>query len=140
MTDAQQDTAKDPGYETTDAKIKPVLISAFGLFGLMLVAILLMIELFFFFRAKSDTRKVESSPLAVERQLPPLPRLQVRPELDWKVFEAKQDSVLNSYAWVVREAGVVRIPIETAMELALERGFPTRNENADSTPPGGGRQ
>jgi hypothetical protein len=35
---------------------------------------------------------------------------------------------LVGYGWVDREAGIVRLPIERAMELLLERGLPTRPE------------
>jgi hypothetical protein len=34
--------------------------------------------------------------------------------------------LLEGYGWVDREAGVVRLPIERAMALVLERGLPTR--------------
>jgi hypothetical protein len=39
-----------------------------------------------------------------------------------------QADLLEGYGWVDREAGVVRVPIERAMELLLERGLPTRPE------------
>ena len=41
---------------------------------------------------------------------------------------------LNSYGWVDQTSGVVRIPVDRAIELSLERGFPTRA--ASSAPPG----
>jgi hypothetical protein len=33
---------------------------------------------------------------------------------------------LSSYGWVDREAGIVRIPIDRAMDLLAERGLPAR--------------
>ncbi len=33
---------------------------------------------------------------------------------------------LNSYGWVDRKHGVIRIPIERAMDLVAQRGLPTR--------------
>lgn len=41
-------------------------------------------------------------------------------------FRAREDAELRTYGWVDQNAGIVRIPIERAKELALERGFPTR--------------
>ena len=38
---------------------------------------------------------------------------------------------LNNYHWVNREAGVVAIPIERAIDLLVQRGVPTRAEAAD---------
>ena len=41
-------------------------------------------------------------------------------------FRLRQAKLLSSYGWVDREAGVVRIPIDRAMDLVAERGLPTR--------------
>lgn len=54
-----------------------------------------------------------------------IPRLQVSPSADLKDFRAREALELSTYGWVDRTAGIVRIPIERAMELALRRGFPT---------------
>jgi len=43
-------------------------------------------------------------------------------------FRQKEDQTLDTYGWVDQNAGVVRIPIERAKELALERGFPVRGQ------------
>ena len=53
------------------------------------------------------------------------PRLQVSPPEDLREFRAREDAELNGYGWINKTARVVRIPIERAMELALQRGFPT---------------
>ena len=64
------------------------------------------------------------------QRLPPMPRLQgapgsVRlPEDDLKKFREEQETAVDSYGWVDRQAGVVRIPIEEAKRLILERGMP----------------
>jgi hypothetical protein len=60
------------------------------------------------------------------RRLPPEPRLQTDPRDDMANLRRSEDDVLDSYGWVDRNAGVVRIPIERAMTLVVERGLPTR--------------
>jgi hypothetical protein len=35
----------------------------------------------------------------------------------------EEDAILTSYGWVDRQAGVVRIPIDVAMQQVLEEGF-----------------
>ena len=60
------------------------------------------------------------------RRLPPEPRLQTDPRDDMANLRRSEDEVLDSYAWVDRNAGIVRIPIEQAMKLVVERGIPTR--------------
>lgn len=66
----------------------------------------------------------------------PPPHEQFSPQLDLQAFMAEQQKDLNSYGWIDRKAGVVRIPIDRAMELLLQRGLPTRSgSNAAQTGP-----
>jgi hypothetical protein len=60
----------------------------------------------------------------------PGPQLQISPRLDLHYFRAQEDKQLTNYAWVDRSAGVVRVPIERAMELVLERGLPVGSNGA----------
>jgi hypothetical protein len=62
---------------------------------------------------------------------PPAPRLQARPEVDLAEFRAQEDAILGSYAWVEKDRGVVRIPVEEAMRLVVERGMPTFSTPSD---------
>jgi hypothetical protein len=41
--------------------------------------------------------------------------------------------VLHSYGWVDRAAGIVRMPIDRAMEVLAEHGLPTRAQPPEST-------
>jgi hypothetical protein len=65
--------------------------------------------------------EAESDPAALEA---PAPRLQVRPEIDLAAFRAQEAAILASYAWVDKEHGIVRIPVEDAMRLVAEQGLP----------------
>src|SRR5208282_4015226 len=69
---------------------------------------------------------------------PSFPRLQVSPPLDWQAYLARAAPELNTYGWVNRTSGIVRVPIERAIDLVLQAGLPTRtssNENrVDSSP------
>ena len=51
----------------------------------------------------------------------PEPRLQVSPEGDLEALRAKENEILSTYAWVDRDKGVARIPIDRAMQLLIER-------------------
>ena len=55
---------------------------------------------------------------------PPEPRLQGNPQVDMKQMLVEEDAVLHHYGWVDPDRGVVRIPIERAIELAGGRGLP----------------
>jgi hypothetical protein len=47
-----------------------------------------------------------------------------------KRFRTQEDAALASYGWVDQNAGVVRIPIDRAKTLLLERGLPVRSAGA----------
>ena len=59
----------------------------------------------------------------------PEPRLQVTPREDLETFRAREEAELNSYGWIDKTAGIVRLPIERAMDLLVERGVPIGGTN-----------
>ncbi len=74
-----------------------------------------------------------------ENQLPPEPRLQTNPREDLLKLRASEDATLDSYGWVDKNLGIVRIPIALAMKLTLERGLPARQMAPPvTTPPDSG--
>ncbi len=56
----------------------------------------------------------------------PKPLLQVSPAMDLEEFRTREEKELHSYGWLNRTAGVVRIPIERAMDLVLQEGLSSR--------------
>jgi len=71
--------------------------------------------------ATGETRTV--SPEEVTKF--PQPRLEKNERLEINDFLLQQEQTLNSYGWVDQKAGVVRIPVERAMQLIAQRGLPT---------------
>jgi hypothetical protein len=69
--------------------------------------------------------------------LPGTPMLQLSATADLESFRASEEAELNSYGWVNRTGGIVRIPIERAMELILKPGvLPVRQgSNAPAAGP-----
>ena len=72
-----------------------------------------------------------------QRKLPPEPRLQgapgptgpsLLPLDDWRVYKEMTDKQVASYGWIDKSAGIARVPIERAKELAVERGMPMLSE------------
>jgi hypothetical protein len=56
---------------------------------------------------------------------PEIPRLQISPPVELGELRAREDAELNSYGWVNRTSGIVRVPINRAMELMLQKGLPS---------------
>ena len=55
------------------------------------------------------------------QRLPSTPRLQSLPGHDLSSYRAQQAAKLNGVAWVDQGAGTVRLPIDAAMRLIVER-------------------
>lgn len=67
---------------------------------------------------------------------PPFPVLQVSPSADLNFFRKKEQAQLETYGWINRTSGIVRVPIERAMELVLNQGLPARtNRNTNAAGP-----
>ena len=118
----------DGHHEISDVNLRAIL--AFG--GGLLVAgvfINFLVWLLFTYFSVRESRQVPAVyPLATrqENRLPPEPRLQTQPREDLRELRAREDEILTSYGWLDKNAGVVRIPIDRAMQMTVERGLPVR--------------
>jgi hypothetical protein len=61
---------------------------------------------------------------------PPPPSLESQPAQTVDPYRAAQQQKLNSYGWVDRSAGTIRIPIDRAMQLTAQRGLASRATSA----------
>ncbi len=69
------------------------------------------------------------SPAQDARQLPPEPRLEETPAADLQEMRAAEQKIQTSYGWLDESAGIVRLPIDRAMDLVVERGLPSRAQS-----------
>lgn len=116
------------GHETTDAEIAPLVRFAVFLAATVIVSALVVIGLYKYLDEREQAEKAGRYPLAagIVRPLPPPPRLQTYPFDDIKQLRKAENKVLDHYAWVDQNAGVVQIPIERAIEVLAEKGLPYR--------------
>jgi hypothetical protein len=115
-------------HETSDVNFRAILTFGIGLIVAAALIHVLLWLLFVYFQNREARAGARPLPLAAEQQnrLPPEPRLQTNPRQDLGELRAGEDAILNSYGWVDKATGVVRIPIEEAMRLTVERGLPAR--------------
>jgi hypothetical protein len=52
------------------------------------------------------------------------------PAEDIRRFRELEDQTLDSYGWIDRQNGVIRIPIEQAKRLIVQRGLPSTSPGA----------
>lgn len=118
-------------HEIRDANIPA--LTAFGV-GIVLTIAATMLFCFVIFRIYQNTMPMgqPATPYASSRQLPPEPRLQTSPRMDLEDYLDTQRNELGGYGWVDRQNGVVRIPVERAMELLLKQGFAVRTATGSS--------
>ncbi len=79
-------------------------------------------------RSNEESRDVPPTPIVQRegRAEIPEPRLQTTPEEDLKTMRAEIGELLGTYMWLDRDRGIARVPVETSMDILLERGLPTR--------------
>ena len=113
------------GYEQTDVRIGPMVLATLVLTGVVVAVCFGALGLF-----RGLERRAGRLDLAeharVHELVVPGPQLQADPARELAEHRALEASRTGEYGWVDREAGVVRIPVERAMELLVERGLPAR--------------
>ena len=113
-------------HEETDADTHA--ITKFGI-ALALVLVLSQLALWWLFNSFTRLESKLSPPVSalVRAQAPtepPEPRLQASPQADMRMMREKEDTILNHYGWVDPNHGVVRIPVDRALDLVAQRGLP----------------
>jgi len=111
-----------PGYERRDLNVRAVAWFMAGL-SVALIGIFVGLHYFQSYLSGGRTHAAAAAPISNPA---PAPRLQSNPRVDLKAWRSAQKAELNRYRWVDRQAGIVEIPIEQAMELTLQRGLPAR--------------
>jgi hypothetical protein len=110
-------------HETSDAKIQPILVTGVGL-AISAALVALVVYGIFRYLATQPVSTAPPNPMsAAEPQIPPPPRIEEHPMIELQQLRQQEDSVLSTYGWADKKAGTVRIPIDRAMELEIERKF-----------------
>jgi hypothetical protein len=73
--------------------------------------------------APEDTRHVAPN---YPQTVFPEPQLEEDERTQLNGILTEQENTLNSYGWVNQQQGIVRIPIERAIDLLAQRGLPVR--------------
>jgi hypothetical protein len=120
-------------HEGTDTSVHNVAVLAGAFVGLLIFGFIVGYGTF---KILSPPETVSGPPALIEtsRTLPPGPRLQVNAPKDLADYLSQQQHALDTYGWVDQKAGVVRIPIDRAMDLLVQKGLPVRAELAGGAP------
>jgi hypothetical protein len=110
------------GHETRDIYVGKVALAAIALVVLMGLGAVVAYLTFDYLVSSPPGGASEAG--IQSQELPPLPRLQVRAVQDLDKMREAAEERLSSYGWADRKNGLVRIPIDRAMDLILDRGLP----------------
>lgn len=115
------------GYEVQDADIREVILTGVGLAVGTLIVCLVMWGLFNLLKTQQSKKGAPTVNLmAPQAHFPPEPRLQVNAPAELEQFHEQEDKILDTYGWVDKNAGTVHLPIDKAMDIMAQKGFPTR--------------
>jgi hypothetical protein len=112
-----------PGYEVRDVNFGGI----YGLAGLTIVSgIMVLLGVWWLFhdlRGRQRERMPPANPLALEQRDRLPPHLEGVARMKEKAGEAKSapSTRPNNYGWVDRQAGIVRVPVDRAMNLIVEQ-------------------
>jgi hypothetical protein len=123
-----EETSPHGAHERSDISVRAV--GKYGLWILLgaIVSLGLMWLLYGGLEAREERREVPPPPMtkANPRTQPPEPRLESDPVQSLAEYRAAEQSRITTYGWVDAEKGIVRLPIDRAMELVAKEGLPSR--------------
>lgn len=116
-------------HERRDINVFQVTAFGIGLLLSCIVVVFAMWAMFDFFYSREDAKN-KSNPTALMQkeghQLPPEPRLQDRPRVELKDLRSDESAILSSYGWIDPNKGIVRIPIDQAIDIVAAKGLPSK--------------
>jgi|SRR5271165_561763 len=118
------------GHETKEVSVPFVFASLIALIIGAFLAALLAVGIFQFFKA---TYHPDQAAKEAVTQVPPTPRIEEHPAEQLQSIRAREDHVLSTYALIDKDRGIVRVPIDKAIDMLAAKGVPTHNYLDDVT-------
>lgn len=119
-----------PDVRHEERDINALAIAKFGAFlfisGVVVFFFISYVYNSFSAREAAESPKPHLGINAKALRLPPEPRLQTNGPKDLAAMRAAEQRVLAQYAWVDPDHGIVRIPINRAIDLLARQGLPYR--------------
>lgn len=136
MTDTKSHQAGAAETESDGVNYRGLVVFVAILAITTIMCELIVMGMFKMFDARSKTSGVARAPMSAPAgTLPPPPNLLVNEPANLTEFRAREVNELGNYGWLDKNAGVVRLPIDRAKALLLERGLPVRGAEAPAAAP-----
>ena len=151
-------TNPDVAHEESDVAVRPLLWFVGGLTAFTIVVCLVVLLMFTYFLKREQSQELAASPLARQgaERLPPEPRLQLapgwavktddgqvhtldyqtpsspdrvpQPQSEYLLIRDEWRHELEDYGWADQPGGNVRIPVDKAVQLYLQRQQAKQNQ------------
>ncbi len=147
MTDGPKhaNTPSNGGFERQDLALRGILYFLLALGVVTVLCLFGLRGLFEYLDHRSKVSQPEVNPLVtniptdtrhVAPEYPqstfPNPKLEEDERGQLNGIRMNEEKTLYSYGWIDEKSGTVRIPIERAMDLIVQRGLPVRPQGAGS--------
>jgi hypothetical protein len=123
----------DPAQRHEKRDVNVWVITRFGI-GLVLttIASLFIVLAVFHYLQVGENALPPPQPTGVNvdaRRLPPEPRLLTNEPENLQEVRTAEDQILNNFSWADEKHTVVKLPIDRAVDLLVQRGLPSRAQN-----------
>jgi hypothetical protein len=138
-------------YERRDIRAATIIYFLIGLSAFLVISDFVATGVYHFLEHRAEAGQTPVSPLitnapADTRHLPtdyrdylkqnfPSPQLEIDERTQLNDIRLNEEQILSTYGYVDEKAGVVRIPIERAMDLIAQRGLPVREQATTAQAP-----
>jgi hypothetical protein len=129
--DADEPNQQLSGHQASEINVRVVTWTTIGL-AISVIAVLVTAGGLFSLFNRQYASNSPPSQITTPGRFPPAPRLQTSPISDLQQLLEVQKAELNSYGWIDKSAGVIRIPIDRAMDLLAQRGLPARSGDRET--------
>jgi hypothetical protein len=113
-------------YSDRDIRLKPILMFTVYIALFTIIVFAAVRYTMAYWEAQARLADAAVPVMSLDRQLPTTAVLQVNERRDLAAQRAWEAGMLTNYAVVDKDAGIVRIPVERAMNILAERGLPAR--------------
>jgi hypothetical protein len=120
-------------FERRDINVYQITAFGVGLLISCIVVVFAMWAMFHFLAKREDKVNVVTAPAMLKERatLPPAPVLQGIPNLQPPSAELQQlrtdeDVILDNFGWIDPGKGMVRIPIDLAIDMVAAKGLPSK--------------
>jgi hypothetical protein len=138
-------SAGNGGYERQDIGARGVLYFLIGLAVAGLLTYFVVDGLYSYLDKRSEAQQAPVNPLVTNAPADtrnigtdypqgafPNPRLEVDERGQLNDIRIKEEQTLQSYDYIDKNAGIVRIPIDRAMDLITQRGLPVQKATMEA--------